>query len=371
MIRPEPTGRPTRRPTRRSSGGRAAIVAVSVTVASLLAACSSTTESRSSSTKPTITIVTYSSYVLDDAVKKQVETELGVTLKVNGSGDGAEALAGAILTAGRPEGDVFFGVDNTLLTRAIDSDVLDRMSTAELPNLASVPKELQLDASGRLVPVDVGPVCVDYDAQWFTEHGLAPPTSLQDLTDPRYRDLLVVESPVTSSTGLTFLMGTHAELGDGTDAFWRALQANGMAVAASWDDAWNLQYTGSGKGDRPLVVSYATSPPAEVVYSDGKVTSPRTAVVTDTCTDQVEFAGVLRGTKQRALAVKVVNAMLGEHWQASLPLSNFVYPARTGVTIPGVFTQFAPKPPASITLDPKVVATNRDRWIDAWRSIVE
>jgi len=319
---------------------------------------------------PTITIVTYSSYVLDEAVQAKVEKELGVKLEVNATGDGAEALSAAILTAGRPEGDVFFGVDNTLLSRALDGDVFAETASEDLPNLAAIPDELRLDDTGRLVPIDVGPVCVDYDQQWFDEHQIEPPTSLQDLTKPEYRDLLVVESPVTSSTGLVFLMGTHSALGDGASQFWKDLVANGVSVAGSWDDAWGAQYTVSG-GDRPLVVSYASSPPAEVVYSEGKVTTPRTGVVEATCADQVEFAGVLRGTEHPVEAAKVLNAMLGEEWQASLPLANFVYPARPGIEEPDVFAQFAPRPTKTIALDPKMIGERRDEWVDEWRQIAE
>lgn len=319
--------------------------------------------------RPTITIVTYDSYVLDDDVKAQVEADLGVRLRVRSAGDGAEALSAAILTAGRPDGDVFFGVDNTLLSRAIAGDVFEPVDEADLPNLAAIPDELRLDDTGSLVPVDVGPVCVDYDAQWFAERDLEPPTRLEDLVDARYRDLLVVESPVTSTPGLVFLMATHAALGDEAEEFWAQLVDNGVSVAGSWDDAWYTQYTVSG-GDRPLVVSYASSPPAEVVFSETGATEPRSKVIEATCADQIEFAGVLRGTEHPDLAAAVVNAMLGEAWQESLPLANFVYPARADVEVPDVFATFAPRPTGTIQLDPDVVNDHRDERVDRWREIV-
>jgi len=349
------------------------LVAALAVAAALLAgtACSgddSATDRKDAT--PTVTIVTYSSYVLDDKVKATIEQDLGVKIELRANGDGAEALSAAILTAGRPEGDIFFGVDNTLLTRAIDGKAFAATAPADLPNLADIPDDLQLDASGRLVPIDVGPVCVDYDRQWFTDHALQPPASLRDLTKPEYRDLLVVESPVTSSTGLVFLMAVHSALGDDATTFLKDLTANGASVAGSWDDAWESQYTVSG-GDRPLVVSYASSPPAEVVYSEGKVTTPRTGVIEATCADQIEFAGVLAGTDQPEAAAKVLNAMLGATWQASLPLANFVYPARPGLAEPDVFASFAPRPTSSIALDPTVISDHRDAWIDEWRSIAE
>ncbi|MEZ5322381.1 MAG: thiamine ABC transporter substrate-binding protein [Microthrixaceae bacterium] len=238
----------------------------------------------------------------------------------------------------------------------------------DVRNLAAIPDRLRLDRGHRLFPVDVAPVCVDYDSKWFADHSLVPPATLSELTDARYRGLLVIERPDTSSPGLVFLAATHAALGAGTERFWRDLFANDVVVASGWDDAWNRHYTVSG-GDRPLVVSYATSPPAEVVYSEGKVDRPRTKVVEATCAEQVEMAGVLAGTRQHSRAVRVLDAMLGARWQRSLPLSNFVYPARTDVSLPAVFTRFVRRPAEMIRLDPTVVNRERDRWLEDWRAL--
>lgn len=350
-----------------------ALLAVASTAAVVLLAVACGSDgggTADSGERPTITIVTYSSYVLDPEVERATERELGVEIEVSAAGDGAEALSAAILTAGNPEGDVFFGVDNALMGRAAASGVFEELDPGDLPDLSSIPAALQLDDSGTMVPVDVGPVCVDYDRQWFEERSLEPPASFEDLADPRYRDLLVVESPVTSTPGLIFLLATHAAFGDDAGDYWRRLVANGVSVAGSWDDAWYGQYTVGG-GDRPLVVSYASSPPAEVVFAETPIEEPRSAVVTATCADQIEFAAVLAGTDHPAEARAVVNAMLGERWQASLPLANFVYPAREGVEVPEVFARFAPRPADAIQLDPATVDEHRDAWIDEWRQIAE
>lgn len=353
---------------------RHAAVALLATAALVSTSCGGDSSSNAEDTTPagpqTITIVTYSSFVLDDALKSQVEEDLDVKLEIRASGDSSEALSAAILTAGRPEGDIFFGVDNTLLTRALSTDVFDTVDADDLPNLDGIADELKLDTSGRLVPIDVGPVCVDFDREWFDKRQLVPPTSLEELVLPLYKDLLVVESPVTSSPGLVFLMATYSALGDGAEQWWSDLVANGVSVAGSWDDAWNAQYTVNG-GDRPLVVSYGSSPPAEVFYSEGNLTTPRTGVIEATCAEQVEFAGVLAGGKQPERARAVLNEMLGEPWQASLPLANFVFPARSGVELPTVFEEFAVRPSAMIELDPKVVDAERDERIDRWRQQVE
>ena len=220
------------------------------------------------------------------------------------------------------------------------------------------------------MPVDSGSVCVNYDKKWFADRAIKPPVSFEDLAAPQYKDLLVVESPVTSSPGLVFLMATHAHFGAAADDFWRDLSRGGVAVVGSWDDAWESRYTVNG-GDRPLVVSYASSPPAEVFYSEGKLTEPASGVAMSTCARQVEMAGVLRGAAHPDLAHKLIEAMLSAQWQAALPLTNFVDPVRRGVDLPDLYEKFAARPPAPITIAPDQAGQRRDDWIGSWRSIME
>lgn len=350
--------------------GRRWVAAIAVLVAcGPAAACGSNDpdDGAGATGHPTLTLVTYDSFVLDDTVKALVESKLGIRLKVVQRGDAAAALSTAVLTAGKPEGDVFFGVDNTLLSRALAADVFVE-SKVEVPD--SVVASLRLDSTGRLVPIDTAPVCINYDRDWFDEHDLAPPTSMDSLADPAYRGLLAIESPVTSSPGLVFLLGVASALGADADAFWASLAANDVAVAGSWDDAWNAMYTVNG-GDRPLVLSYASSPPAEVFYSEGALSEPRSGVIESTCITQVEFAGVLRGSSHPALAARLVQEMLGADWQAALPLTNFVFPARSDAAIPEEFSSFATVPANPIRLDPATVASIRDRLVDRWRTVME
>ena len=57
-------------------------------------------------------------------------------------------------------------------------------------------------------------MCINYDKAYFADNNLAVPQSLEDLTKPEYKGLLVVENPATSSTGLAFLLATVAHFGD-------------------------------------------------------------------------------------------------------------------------------------------------------------
>ena len=348
-----------------SSTRRVLRVGAALVVGAVVAGCG--TGSTKAKGPATVVLVTYSSFALDKQVQAQVEKTLGAKIELRQSGDAGEALSKAILNAGKPEGDVFFGVDNTLMTRALDAKLFD--SYAPRP-LAQVPPAMDLDTSRHLSPIDSGSVCINYDKKWFADKAIAPPTSFDDLADARYKDLLVTENPVTSSPGLVFMMATHARYGDAADDYWRKLKANGVAVVGSWDEAAEKRYTVAG-GDRPLVVSYASSPPAEVVYSEGKLTEPTSGVAEGTCALQVEMAGLLRGAAHPALGRKLLDAMLSIEWQQALPLTNFVDPARRDAVLPDVYQKFALHPAAPITLDPATVGASRDQWVDEWRKILE
>jgi thiamine transport system substrate-binding protein len=333
----------------------------------LVAAVAGCSGSSSDESAHTVTLVTYAGYALPTAAAKAFTKRTGLTIKVKAVGDAGTALSAAILTEGKPEGDVFFGVDNTLLSRASGSRAFVKYRPA---GASRVPPDLQLDATGKFTAVDDGPVCINADRKWFTSHQIPIPTSLSVLTEPEYKNLLVVENPAASSTGMAFLVATHATFGDATDDFWRKLKANGVVVADSWDDAWNSRYTTNG-GNRPLVVSYASSPPAEIIDSDGKLTRPRSAVMTSSCFQQIEFVAQLAGAPHATAAHQLIDEMLSPEWQQGLPLSNYVYPAITNTPLPEIFSEWTVPIPNPLSMTPADIDQHRTAWIDSWRQIME
>ena len=320
--------------------------------------------------KPTdVVLVTHDSFVVSDEVKKAFEEESGLTLKVLQSGDAGEALTKALMTAGNPQGDVLFGVDNSLLSRALDGDLFDAY---ESPALQDVDERYVLDPEHRVTPVDHGEVCLNVDKAWFAERGVTPPDSLDDLTDPRYEGLLVVENPATSTPGLAFLLATVARYGEsGWQDYWRKLRQNDVLVVDGWEDAYNVRFSGSaGKGNRPVVVSYASSPPAEVIFRTPRPAEAPTAVVESSCFRQIEFAGVLRGARNEEGARRLIDFMLSKRFQEDVPLSMFVFPVVRDAALPPEFEQFAVVPSAPLELPPAEIEGNRDRWVDEWTDIV-
>jgi thiamine transport system substrate-binding protein len=260
-----------------------------------------------------------------------------------------------------------WGIDNTFLSRAIDEDVFE----PHRPDVELDPALTALVPGDEVTPVDFGDVCVNYDLAYFTDNGLDVPTSLQDLTDPAYADLLVVENPATSSPGLAFLLATIDEFGiDGWQDYWAVLADNGVAVTDGWTEAYYEQFSWAGGGSRPMVVSYGSSPPAEVIFADPPRDDAPTGVIESTCFRQVEFAGILRGTEAPEAARMLLDHLVGERVQSELALNLFVYPANTAIELPQEFVDFAVVPESSRSLDPAEIDANRSDWIDEWTSIV-
>jgi thiamine transport system substrate-binding protein len=315
-----------------------------------------------------LTLLAYDSFTPSEGIFDAFTKETGIAVEVVTGGDAGELVAKAVLTSGEPEGDVLWGVDNTLMSRALAADVFVPHRSAHVDDLD--PQALALVTDDLLTPVDTGDVCVNYDKTWFADKGIEPPASLADLAAPAYKGLLVVQNPNTSSPGLAFLLATIAQFGEnGWQSYWSSLRENDVKIVDGWTEAYTVEFSGSsGKGSRPLVVSYASSPPAEVVYADPPVSEPPTAVIESTCFRQVEFAGVLRGTKNADAAGKLVDYLSGPTFQADLPLTLFVNPANTTVDLPQVFTDFAATPASPLTMDPTAIERNRTTWLEAWRA---
>jgi thiamine transport system substrate-binding protein len=356
------------------------IVAASVLLASC-AAPGAVAPTTTPSGPRTLTVMTHDSFAASDDVLKAFEQANNVKLNILKSGDAGAALNKAILARGNPLADVFYGVDNTFLSRALDADIFEpympQIDPSQMP-----PAEFWLDTAKppRVTPVDYGDVCINYDKAYFKDKALAVPQTLQDLTDPKYKDLLVVENPATSSPGLAFMLATVAQFGpDKFLDYWKQLKANGVKVDDGWEAAYYTDFSGSsGKGPRPLVVSYASSPPAEVVFAKTPLAdAPTGSVVGESpssgggaCFRQIEFVGILKGTKNLDLARKFVDFMLSVQFQEDMPLQMFVFPVNPQAKLPEAFVKYAQVPKHPATLAPDDIAKNRDKWIQQWTEVV-
>jgi thiamine transport system substrate-binding protein len=336
--------------------------------AGLLAACAGAEAADTPSGPRTIRLMSHDSFAASEEVIAEFEATHNAKVEILKSGDAGAALNQAILSKGNPLADVFFGVDNTFLGRALKAGIFEPY---ESPELANVPDDLDLDTEHRLLPVDYGDVCLNYDITWFEEQGIVPPKNLEDLGKPEYEGLLVVENPATSSPGMAFMLATIGHFGeDGWLDFWTTLRDNDVLVTSGWEDAYWSEATWWG-GSRPLVVSYATSPAAEVYFAEEAIKAPPTGNVLGdgACFRQIEFIGILAGGQHRDLAEDLVDFMLSRRFQEDIPLQMFMFPSHESANLPD-FYQWAERPTHPAEVSPELIQAKRGDWIKQWTETV-
>lgn len=348
-----------------------ALLVSSILVSALLGACAPIT-TPADREPTTLVVATHSSFAISETLLTEFEATHNVRLQLLDLGDAGSALNRLILSKDSPLADVFFGVDNTFLSRGLNAGIFEPYAS---PLLADIPDELKLDPEFRLLPVDFGFVNLNADRAFFQARGLPVPTSLEDLVDPRYAGLLVVQNPATSSPGLAFLLTTIAHFGeDGYLDYWQSLRANDVLVTDGWSSAYYEHFTvgSGGSGDRPIVVSYSTSPPADVLFASDGRTEPASVNISPPggTFRQIEFVGILSGTQQRDLAEKFVDALLSVPFQEDIPLQMFVYPANRNAALPDLFIQFGETPVDPAQIDPAAIEANREAWIEAWTEVM-
>ncbi|MFF5705779.1 thiamine ABC transporter substrate binding subunit [Streptomyces sp. NPDC012794] len=362
--------------TTRKIAGTALAAALGVTT---LGACGGgegkdTSEATGAPKSKTVTLVSHDSFNVTATVLKEFEQQSGYTVKVLKSGDAGAALNQEILTKGSPRGDVFFGVDNTLLSRALDNGIF---TPYDAKGLDTVKPEFVLDQQHRVTPVDSGDICVNYDKAYFADKRIAPPQTLDDLVKPEYKNLLVTENAATSSPGLGFLLASVGKYGEeGWKDYWSKLKANGVEVVDGWEQAYNERFSGSAggkkaKGDRPLVVSYASSPPVEVLYGEPQPADAPTGVATGTCFRQVEFAGLLKGAKNEEGGKALIDFLVSKKFQEDMPLQMFVNPVVKDAKLPELFTKHGVVVEKPENVAPETIAKNREQWVKTWSSLVK
>ena len=353
---------------------RCRILPVLLIAAVLLSACQAVaTDSAPAAAQPaTLTVATHDSFAIGEEVLRQFETEHNARVQILTLGDAGEALNKIILSKDAPLADLFFGVDNTFLSRALDSGAFVPYAS---PLLERIPDDLELDPEHRLLPVDYGFVNLNADQAWFADAGVPLPQTLEDLTAPAYKGLLVVQNPATSSPGLAFLLTTIAHFGEeGYLDYWQALRENDVMVSDGWSEAYFEHFTvgSGGAGDRPLVVSYSTSPPADVVYATDGRTEPASVNISphNGTFRQVEFVGILDGAANPELARAFIDFMLDTTFQSDIPLQMFVYPANPDAPLPDLFVQFGQTPEAPVSIDAAAIEANREQWIRSWSDVM-
>lgn len=348
------------RPARKNS----TLLALACTAALATSACSVVGGDDDVSASDEVVLLTHDSFVLPDELRAQFEEESGLKLVTRSNGDGGELTNKLVLSKDNPQGDVAFGVDNAFGSRALAEGVFAPYDV-ELP--AGVEEfTLPGDDDETMAPVDTGGVCVNVDETWFAERDIEPPTSLDDLTDETYEDLFVTPGAATSSPGLAFLLATIAEYGDDWPSYWSDLMDNGTKITNGWSDAYQVDFTqGGGGGDRPIVLSYDSSP-AFTIAEDGTST---TSALLDTCFRQVEYVGLLDGADNVEGGRELIEFLLSDDVQVALPESMFVFPVVDDVALPAEWAKFAERAENPVSVDPAEIDANRDDWLREWSDV--
>lgn len=323
--------------------------------------------------KPTqasvLTVMTHDSFAISESVVSEFEAEYNVEVQFLEVGDTGTAVNKAALSKDNPLADVFYGVDNTFLSRALEEGIFESYQS---PLLDEIDPIFQLDPTYQALPVDFGDVCLNYQISYFEENELAPPTTLEDLTQPAYKDLLTVQNPATSSPGLAFLMTTVGYFGeDGYLEYWEQLVENGLEIVNDWETAYYSAFSQAGGSD-PIVVSYGSSPPFEVLFAEEPLAEAPTAAVTSpgTCFRQIEFVGILKGTENRELAEKWIDYMLSPDFQEDIPLNMYVFPVNRNAVLDETFQKYLEVPEITADVTPAMIAEGRERWINDWTETV-
>jgi thiamine transport system substrate-binding protein len=343
---------------------------IGLTLASLLvvgvSACATTDEGGAATDK--LVLVTHDSFNLSEGTLDAFTDDTGIEVEVQAAGDAGELVNKLVLTKDSPLGDVVFGIDNTFASRAVDEGVLADYASKDITDAEQ--QYLLPAGSGleQLTPIDNGDVCVNVDHEWFEEAGIAEPVTLDDLVEPEYRDLFVVPAANSSSPGLAFLLATIAAFGEGGwQDYWQKLVDNGVKIDAGWSDAYYVDFSGpSSEGDRPLVVSYASSPPFEVQEGE---TEPPTGALLDTCFRQTEYAGVIAGTENEAAAQKLVDFLFSVEVQNDIPESMYVFPVNAKATLPEGWSEYAEIADDPFVVSPDDIDAGREAWLTEWAAI--
>ena len=313
----------------------------------LFSGCNRSSKNTVSNQPEEITVYTYDSFISEwgpgPKIAEKFEKSSGIKVNFVDCGDGVQLLSRAILEKNNVQADIILGLDNNTAPKAISQDIL---SSYKPKNSESViPESLfsQLGESNLLTPYDYSHFALIFN----TQSNLPEPKSLSDLTNPVYKNKIILMDPRTSTPGLGFVAWTHSIFSDDDSFinFWTLLKSNLLTMAPGWSAGYGL-FTA---GEAPLVISYTTSPAANLEYD--KIDYYKALVFDEGHYIQVEGAGILKNAPHRKAAELFMDFLISEEAQSELPLTQWMYPANSLVVLPDCYEKAAVIPAKTVTTD--------------------
>ncbi len=323
----------------------------------------------------TLTVLTHDSFAIAEAVIEEFTQETGIAVEFISGGDAGETVNRAILTQRNPLADLLFGVDNSLIARANAADIFEPYQS---PALVNVNPRYLFDEANTVTPIDAGYVSFNLDKAYFETQTLDLPKDISELSQETYKGLVLVQNPTSSSPGLAFMLATIAKFGtEGENSwlhYWAALRDNDVTITSGWTEAYYTDFSLYG-GTKPIVLSYASSPAAEVMFAENPLEDAPTAnLFCENCVfEQIEAVGILKNSNNQEAAKQFIDFMLSERFQADIAPNMFVYPSVTGISLPSEFESYSqiPNESQTATLEPAFIEANLKTWLSQWTAVVE
>jgi thiamine transport system substrate-binding protein len=312
--------------------------------------------------QPTDELLVYSYDAFPEALETLIvehfEIEYNVTATLERFQDTGAVYNQVWVERSNPQADVVIGLDNTYVGRALEGQLFQ----AYRPEGADrIREDIILDPEYRLTPFDWGHIVLNYDSEALPD----PPSTWEELLDPRLRESIVLMNPATSSPGRNFLLLTIAEHGeDGYLDFWEQIRPNILTITAGWSEGYGL-YT---QGEAPIALSYETSPAYHIEYED--TTRYKNLILDGKGYGQVEVAGITSGAPNLANAKRLMDFILTNRFQQEIPLNQFMYPAVDGVALPAAFEQLE-KADETVFIPVDRVDANFEQWLSDWQAVMQ
>lgn len=306
-----------------------------------------------------LVVYTYDAFPkgLEDLLVSHFDETYDVTVSLERFQDTGGLYNEVFLTQEEEGADLVIGLDNTYIGKALAEELFQPYRPDAIE---AIDPELIVDDSFSLIPFDYGNVLLNYDSEAISD----PPSTWEELTDPRFEESIVLMNPATSSPGRNFLLLTIEQFGeDGYLEYWKRLAPNILTITAGWSEGYGL-YT---QGEAPIVLSYETSPAYHIAFEDTH--RYKNLILDGVGYAQIEVMGIVDGAENVINARRGVDFILSEEFQSEIAMNQFMYPARREIELPDAFTAVE-RPERTVFIATDRVDRQFDKWLSDWEAVM-